>query len=66
MSERKQLFIIVVLGLIFGIVLFGTILTNNYLRIKNLELNAHILQDCKIDYEEYQNITQDDIEINGF
>ena len=49
MSENKQMFILTLLGLILGILMFSTILTNNILRDRNLRLNEHILQDCKVE-----------------
>lgn len=49
MSERKQMFILSVLGMLFGIVLFGTILTNNILRERNLALNEYAIYNCGIE-----------------
>lgn len=49
MTETKQMFILSLLGLILAILIFATILSNNVIRERNLKLNEHILQDCKID-----------------
>ena len=49
MSERKQMFILSVLGMLFGIVLFGAILTNNILRERNLALNEYAIYSCGIE-----------------
>lgn len=52
MSERKQLFILSVLGLILGILIFATILTNNILRERNLKLNEFAIYNCNIERTE--------------
>lgn len=52
MSERKQLFILSVLGLIFGILLLATILSNNILRERNLKLNEFAIYNCNIERTE--------------
>lgn len=52
MSERKQLFILSILGLIFGILLLATILSNNILRERNLKLNEFAIYNCNIERTE--------------
>lgn len=52
MSERKQLFILSILGSILGILIFATILTNNILRERNLRLNEYAIYHCNIERAE--------------
>ena len=52
MSERKQLFILSALGLIFGILLLATIISNNILRERNLKLNEFAIYNCNIERTE--------------
>jgi len=47
-SESRMMFILCVLGLIFGILVFGVILSNNILRERNLALNEYAIHNCNI------------------
>lgn len=47
-NESRMMFILCVLGLLFGILVFGVILTNNILRERNLALNEYAIQNCNI------------------
>lgn len=59
MTERSEIFILSFLGLCIALLLFATIITTNMIRLKNVELNTHILEDCKIDYEEYKALNEE-------
>lgn len=48
-----------ILALIAFILLLAVILTNNIARLKNVELNQHILEDCKIEYTELPSLDVD-------
>ena len=48
-----------ILALIALILLLAVILTNNIARLKNVELNQHILEDCKIEYNELPSLDVD-------
>lgn len=52
MNERKQIFILCVMGLIFGILVFSVMLTNNILRERNLRLNEYAIYNCKVERSE--------------
>ncbi len=46
--ESRMMFILCVLGLIFGILIFSVILSNNILRERNLALNEYAIHNCNI------------------
>ena len=43
---------IITLALLALILILAVILTNNLIHMENLELNRHVLEDCKIDLNE--------------
>ena len=47
-SESRMMFILCVLGLIFGILVFSVMLSNNILRARNLALNEYAIHNCNI------------------
>ena len=57
-TERLEVATLI-LALIAFILLLAVILTNNIARLKNVELNQHILEDCKIDYTELPSLDVD-------
>lgn len=44
---------IIALALIALILILGIIMSNNLIQMENLELNRHVLEDCKIDPSEF-------------
>ena len=47
-SESRMMFILCFLGLVFGILVFGVMLSNNILRERNLRLNEYAIYNCNI------------------
>ena len=45
---------IIVLALMALILILSIVFTNNLIQIENLELNKHVLEDCKITEQEIQ------------
>ena len=45
---------IIVLALMALILILSIVLTNNLIQMENLELNKHVLEDCKITEQEIQ------------
>ena len=54
---------IIALALIALILILAIIMSNNFIQMENLELNKHVLEDCKIDPSEfdYQKPTKSDM-----
>lgn len=44
---------IIALALIALILILAIIMSNNFIQMENLELNKHVLEDCKIDPSEF-------------
>ena len=44
---------IIALALIALILILAIIMSNNFIQMENLELNKHVLEDCKIDTSEF-------------
>ena len=44
---------IIVLALIALILILAVIMSNNLIQMENLELNRHVLEDCKIEPHEF-------------
>ena len=47
-NETRMMFILCALGLIFGILVFVVISSNNLLRARNLALDEYAIQNCNI------------------
>lgn len=47
-SESRMMFILCFLGLIFGILVFSVMLSNNILRERNLRLNEYAIHNCGV------------------
>ena len=45
---------IIVLALMALILILSIVFTNNFIQMENLELNKHVLEDCKITKQEIQ------------
>lgn len=58
-TERLEVATLI-LALIAFILLFVVIITGNVVVLKNIELNQHILEDCKIEYTELPSLDVDD------
>ena len=49
----KMEYNIIALALIALILILAIIMSNNFIQMENLELNKHVLEDCKIDPSEF-------------
>lgn len=47
-SESRMIFILCFLGLIFGILMFSVMLSNNIIRERNLRLNEYAIYNCGV------------------
>jgi hypothetical protein len=53
MKFEKMEYNIIALALIALILILAIIMSNNFIQMENLELNRHVLEDCKIDPSEF-------------
>ena len=53
MKFDKMEYNIIALALIALILILAIIMSNNFIQMENLELNRHVLEDCKIDPSEF-------------
>ena len=53
MKFEKMEYNIIALALIALILILAIIMSNNFIQMENLELNKHVLEDCKIDPSEF-------------
>ena len=53
MKFDKMEYNIIALALIALILILAIIMSNNFIQMENLELNKHVLEDCKIDPSEF-------------
>lgn len=57
---------IMLMALLALVLILAVILTNNLVQLENLELNRHILEDCKIDPTEIDDAKSTKLDLSDF
>lgn len=58
-KNNKRIFLLSFMSLLLALLMFGVMLTDNILKERSLRLYEHVLEDCKIDNEEYKALNED-------